>query len=340
MQKKSFSLFFITFFMVFSPEKTHAFSYAIEKTIEWGLTKYIEKSQKKLTPTTLISLGYCAWHIGQIIYPQIIPDSSRIKLGVATFDEYLERLNPADLLFEQKKDRIQQITMIINKVEAETHIKVSKRYINNKPNCDLRAFRFFSDNSIMINAFWLETTIAKDHQILSHLQTMLFHEFGHFKHYHLEIKTLLSCALSLSRCLLAASKKDGSHEIDKAITWENTKKLWAFYTADDNSWRAKSLLNRMLAHKADQFALNFIQPKDQIKTLEFAATADFLRKNKSKNHTTIQLIQKYGVEWIGQVFKVYGYSDYPSIRQRILRAKKETSKTDVIWSDINCWIWW
>ena len=340
MQKKSFLLFFITFLMVFSPESTNALSYAIEKTIEWGLTKYIEKSKKKLAPTALISLGYCAWHIMQIVYPQLIPNSSRIKLGVRTFDEYLEHLNQADLLFEQKKDRIQQITMIIDKVEVSTGIKISKRYINNKPNCDLRAFRFFSDNSVMINGFWLETTIAKDHHVLSHLTTMLFHEVGHFKHYHLEIKTILSCALSLSRCLLAASKKDVVDEIDTSINFVNAKKLWGFYTADDNSWRALSLLNRMFAHQADQFALGFIQPKDQIKTLEFAATADFLRKNKSKNYTTIQLIQKYGVEWIGQVFKVYGYADYPSIRQRILRAKKGASKTDTIWADINCWIWW
>jgi hypothetical protein len=330
----------MTSLIVFSCQKTYTFSYAIEKTIEWGLTKYIEKSNKKIIPTALISLGYCAWHIGQIIYPQIIPDSSRIKLGVATFDEYLENLDSADVLFEQKTDRIQQISMIIDKVETETQIKVSKRYINNKPNCDLRAFRFFSDNSIMINAFWLETAIAKDHQILSHLKTMLFHEFGHFKHYHLEIKTVLSCTLSLLRCLYAASNKNSVESINTTINVENAKKLCAFYTADDHSWRAKSLLNRMLAHQADQFALHFIEPKDQIKTLEFAATADFLRKNKSKNHTTIQLIQKYGVEWIGQVFKIYGYSDYPSIRQRILRAKKETSKTDLIWSDINCWIWW
>jgi hypothetical protein len=101
----------------------------------------------------------------------------------------------------------------------------------------------------------------------------------------------------------------------------------------------------MFVHESDIFLLQNHSTKDFIKALEFATVSDLGKKNRLYN-TSLSTVEKgvqYGTEWINHCFRLYGYSNYPSIRQRMLCAQKNKSnpKTllDVL-SDIDRWIWW
>ncbi|MBM3894537.1 hypothetical protein FJ366_02995 [Candidatus Dependentiae bacterium] len=350
MKKTQISSFlFILALFLWTP-KVKGFTYAIEKTVEHWLLEGIKRSENKNKWALLTSLSYSAWHIGQVVWPQFFPVDLRLKLGISTLSEYKQQLSDQDELYLQKIRRLKKIEEIITDIQNKTGQTITSIYIKKNASCAVKAVRFFTKNSLIINEFWLETPTTKEPELFKNFSVMSCHEFAHFNYYHHEITLLALCTISFVKCFYAAANSASQAQawnlaMNRENLWKNASRAFNFYSKHDIPWLMLSALNRMFVHESDHFLLKFHSTKEFIKALEFATLAEITKKNKSPKTklSSVGQIIKYGTEWINNCFKLYGYSNYPSIRQRMLCAKKQNGAYKNIFDilpDIDHWIWW